>query len=126
MTNDDKVAGFAGQKYLSLETVRKNGQVVATPVWFAESGGVLYVYSLAESGKVKRIRNNSRVRVAPCDMRGNLKGGWVAGTARLLEGEEARRGDDLLNRKYGWQRRILNLFARVRPRPRSYIAIRLG
>ena len=121
----DSLAPFARQKYLSLETLRRNGQAVATPVWFAESAGVLYVYSLAESGKIKRIRNNPQVRVAPCDMRGNLKGGWLAGAASLLENDEARRAGDLLNRKYGWQKRILNLFAHFRPRPRAYVAIRL-
>ena len=123
--NKGTLAPFARQKYLSLETLRRNGQAVATPVWFAESAGVLYVYSLAESGKIKRIRNNPRVRVAPCDMRGNLKSGWLHATARLLEDDEALRAGDLLNQKYGWQKRTLDLFARFRPRPRAYIAIRL-
>lgn len=120
------LAQFAGQNYISLMTFRKGGEEVATPVWFAEQGGIFFVYSLADAGKIKRIRNNPRVRLAPCDARGGLRGEWAEGTARLLEGEEARRADDLLDAKYGWQRRLLGFFARFRPRSRAYLAIRPG
>jgi uncharacterized protein len=114
---------FPGHNYISLESFRKNGQGVAVPVWFAEENGILYVYSEAASGKVKRIRNDPRVRVAPCDIRGRLKGGWVDATARLLEGDEARHADDLLNAKYGFQKRLLGFFAQFRPRPRAHLAV---
>ena len=117
---------FAGRNYISLESFRKNGKGVAVPVWFAEEDGILYVYSEAASGKVKRIRNNPRVRVAPCDMRGRVKGDWVDATARILEGAEARRADDRLNAKYRFQKRLLGFFARFRPRPRAYLAITLS
>ncbi len=120
------VTPFAGQTYISLESFKKNGQGVAVPVWFAEEHGTLYVYSEAASGKVKRIRNNPRVRVAPCDMRGRLKGDWVEATARILEGGEARLADQLLNAKYGFQKRLLTFLARFRPRPRAYLAITPG
>jgi hypothetical protein len=63
-----------GQKYISLTTVRKNGQKVATPVWFGEDGDKLYVMTISKMGKVKRIRNNPLVEVAPCTMRGKLTG----------------------------------------------------
>lgn len=116
-------SAFAGRNYISLESFRKKGQGVAVPVWFAEENGILYVYSEAASGKVKRIRNNPRVRVAPCDMRGRLKGGWVEATARILEGDEARHADELLNAKYSFQKRLIGFFARFRPRPRTYLAI---
>ena len=58
-------------KYLSLETFRKSGQGVPTPVWFVQDGPALYISTEGSSGKVKRIRNNARVRIAPCDMWGN-------------------------------------------------------
>jgi len=121
----DLTARFAGLNYISLESFRRNGQGVAVPVWFAEENGILYVYSEAASGKVKRIRNNPRVRVAPCDMRGRLKGDWVEATARILEGDEAKRADDLLNAKYSLKR-LFGFLAKLRPRPRAYLAIRLG
>jgi PPOX class probable F420-dependent enzyme len=119
-------AQFAGQKYISLMTFRKNGQGVATPVWFAEEGEEFFVYSEAAAGKIKRIRNNPHVRIAPCDMRGRLRGEWVEATARILEGEEAVRADNLLNAKYTWQKRLLAFFAKFRPRPRAYLAIRMA
>src|ERR671930_611340 len=91
---------FAHQKYLNLETYRRTGQPVATPVWFAEAHGTLYMYSLANAGKVKRIRNNPRVRVMPCDMRGQPQGEWVEATARIVDDREAALGHKLLNDKY--------------------------
>lgn len=120
------VGRFAGQKYISLMTFRKNGQGVATPVWFAEEGEQLFVYSEQESGKVKRLRNNPRVRVAPCDVRGRLKGEWAEATARFLEGAEAAHAKQALDAKYGWQKKLLNFFASFRPRPRTYLAIRMA
>lgn len=122
----EATSAFTGHNYISLESFRRNGRGVAVPVWFAEENGILYAYSEAAAGKVKRIRNNPRVRVAPCDMRGRLKGSWVEATARILEGDEARHADDLLNAKYGWQKRLIAFFAGFRPRPRVYLAIRPG
>ena len=117
---------FTGEKYLNLESYRKNGNAVATPVWFAEDRGELYVYSLADAGKVKRIRNNSRVRVIPCDMRGGPKGEWAAGTARILAGAEAERGHKLLDQKYGLLKKVGNVFSKLMKRERVVIAIELG
>jgi len=124
--NPNPAAAFAGENYISLMTFRKNGQGVATPVWFAEDSGVFFVYSLADAGKIKRLRNNPRVRMAPCSMRGRLKGEWVEATARILEGTEAAHANALLDAKYGWVKRLLGLFALVRPRPRAFLAIRIG
>jgi hypothetical protein len=63
---------FNGQQFLNLETRRKSGVKVQSPVWFVEDDGVLYIRTQSNSGKVKRIRNNARVRVAACDARGGL------------------------------------------------------
>ena len=120
----DKLAQFANKKYLNLETFRKSGVGVATPVWFAENGGVLFVYSLADAGKVKRIRNNPRVRIAPCDMRGKLEGEWIEAQARIIAGLEADEANALLTRKYGLLKRIGNLFSKIMNRKRDVIAIR--
>jgi hypothetical protein len=65
---------FAGQRYLNLASFKRDGTPVQTPVWFAEEQGVLYVYTLANAGKVKRIRRHPRVRLAPCTMRGQVIG----------------------------------------------------
>lgn len=120
-----KLAQFAGQKYLNLETYRKTGAAVATPVWFAEDSGVLYIYSLANAGKVKRIRNNPRVRVMPCDMRGKPRGEWVDALARTLDAAGAERAHRLLDKKYGWMKKLGGLYSKIMKRDRAAIAIEL-
>lgn len=122
----DKLAQFANQKYLNLESYRKDGRGVQTPLWFVEDNGTLYFYTVAHSYKVKRIRNNPHVRVAPCDVRGKVKGEWVDATARRLDAAEARHADDLLNRKYGLLKQILNFLAKLRGHERAAFAVRLG
>ena len=61
---------LAAGKYLSLTTFRKDGSAVSTPVWVARDGDHLYVMTDPSSGKATRLRNSGRVRLAPCDMRG--------------------------------------------------------
>lgn len=119
---DSKLAQFEGQKYISLETFKKNGQGVPTPVWFVLHDDRLYAYTDADSWKVKRIRNNPRVRVAVCNMRGTLRGPWLDATASLIEGEERRTADQLLDRKY-LLKAILNFFSRANRRTRAMIRI---
>lgn len=121
--NDDKLARFANEKYINLETYRKSGTPVDTPVWFAREGGTLYVYSRADAGKVKRVRNNPNVRIAPCDVRGSLKGDWVDAKARMVDGVEAARGQELLTKKYGWLKRFGDFFSRLRKTKQAVIAI---
>jgi PPOX class probable F420-dependent enzyme len=123
--SNDKLAQFADRKYLNLESYRRNGQGVRTPLWFVEADGALYFYTVAHSYKVKRIRNNPSVRVAPCDMRGDVKGEWVNATARRLDEAESRRANELLNRKYGWAKRILNFLAKIRGHERAAFAIQI-
>ncbi len=122
---DDKLTQFAGQKYLNLESYRRNGQGVQTPVWFAESDDMFFIYTLADSYKVKRIRNNPRVRIAPCDARGNVKGQWVDGSASILDDAGAKYTHQLLNDKYGPIKRLLDFFAKLRRNRRVSIAIQI-
>ena len=123
--NTEKMRQFAGQKYLNVETYRKSGAAVATPVWFAEDAGLLYIYSLANAGKVKRIRNNPRVRVMPCDVRGKPKGEWVDGRAQILDAAGAGRAHRLLDKKYGWIKKVGGLYSKIMKRERAAIAIEL-
>jgi uncharacterized protein len=125
MNPDGSFAAFAGRKYLNLETLRKNGQPVRTPVWFAaddsapdEASRPLFVYTIGASGKVKRIRNNPSVRIAPCTARGGLLGEWVRARARIESGAEAERGMRLLNRKYFPWRQLLGFAASFSRRER--------
>lgn len=114
---------FANQRYLNMETYRKTGKPVATPVWFAEANGTLYTYSLDNAGKVTRIRNNPKVRIVPCDVRGKPNGEWVEAKARILDERGAALGHELLNKKYGWMKRIDDAFSKLMQRQRVVIAV---
>src|SRR3974377_386614 len=108
----DPIAQFASAKYLNLETCRKTGVGVCTPVWFAQENDIFYVYTLPDAGKTKRIRNNPKVRIAPCDMSGHLRGAWVDAKARICDGPEMAHGQGLLRRKYGWMKIVGDFFSR--------------
>jgi uncharacterized protein len=113
-------------RYLSLATFRRSGAEVATPVWFAAAGGMLWVVSGGDTGKVKRLRHTPRVRIAPCDARGGLRGPWQDARARLVtDATLIAQAHAALRRKYGWRVRLLDLFARLsgRAKRRAWIAI---
>jgi uncharacterized protein len=98
---------FAGHKYLNLETFRRNGKGVRTPVWFVQDGDRLYVSTEADSGKVKRIRNHAQVNIAPCKMNGELLSDWIQVVAREVDNPEIEcMVDQLLGKKYGLMRTI--------------------
>ena len=119
---------LAGARYLSLATFRKNGRAVETPIWFAERGGSYFAFSESKAGKVKRLRNSSRSRVAPCDMRGRLRGEWMdAETVIVHDPEVEKDAYEVLLEKYGFQLRITNLFSRLAGKigKRAVLEIRL-
>ncbi len=107
---------FEGEKVISLETYRRNGQPVRTPVWFLQEEGVLYVHTDDSTGKVKRIRRNPKVRVAPSHFRGKPKADYIEARAELETSpgtvEEYR---SQIYKKYGFQgtfTRFLQRFSR--------------
>jgi len=100
-----------GQKYISLTTFRKTGVAVATPVWFGEDDGRLYVMARSDSGKVKRLRNNPQVRIAPCSIRGKIKGPEFGGVARILPPEDFPRARATIRKKY-WLARVPFLWSK--------------
>ena len=108
------IAALDRQRYLALATFRRTGAEVRTPVWFAVAHGKIYVFTAAESGKVKRLRHSSRARVAPCDMRGQVRGAWSDGTAHLVTGPGViERAHAALRAKYGWQAWMGDLLSRL-------------
>lgn len=116
------------EKYVSLVTFRTSGVAVPTPVWFADLGGSYGVITETNVGKVKRIRNNPRVTVTPCDMRGQHLAGAVThtATARIVSGDEAVRVRKAIRRKYPLAYRALSvlwlageLLERLRRHPRD-------
>jgi uncharacterized protein len=98
-------AAIHGQRYINLATFRKNGVAVYTPIWFAEDGGKLYFMTNSKLGKVKRIRNNPQVKIAPCTIRGKITGPEFSATARILPPEDFARVRQAIKQKY-WLARL--------------------
>jgi PPOX class probable F420-dependent enzyme len=117
------VAQFSAQRYVNLETYRKSGQGVRTPLWFIEQRGVLYMRTPAQSAKVKRIRNNPRVRIVPSDLRGNPKGVWVDGNAQLIDATDAEWVNQRVKRKYGLLKRLIDLRSKLKGTQYVVIAV---
>jgi hypothetical protein len=103
---------LGAERYVNLATFRRDGREVRTPVWVAESDGHLYVFSEAKAGKVKRIRATQRVALAPCDVRGGLRGDFSEGVGRVVsEDDVIDRAYAAFLRKYGIVMRAANFFS---------------
>jgi len=112
--------------YIALETFRKSGEGVVTPVWVTAENGKLYVWTLANSGKAKRIRNNGRVRIAISDARGNPKSEWVEAKARVLsDPAEDQKQRERLAKKYGWQFHLFNLMGRFLRNQANHVVLEI-
>ncbi len=98
---------FNNQDFLNLQTFRKNGEGVPTPVWFVQDGDTLYIRTIANSGKVKRAHNKPQVEIMPCGSNGEPLGEWVPALARELgDAGTYAKVADLLSAKYGKQPKI--------------------
>jgi PPOX class probable F420-dependent enzyme len=103
---------LGAERYVNLATFRRDGREVRTPVWVAEHEGKLYVFSEGAAGKVKRIRATKRVALAPCDVRGGLRGDFVAGVGRVVsEPDLVESAYVAFIAKYGWIMRATNLLS---------------
>jgi len=97
-----KLDQFDRKQYLNLETFRKNGDGVKTPVWFVQEGESLFISTVAGSGKVKRIRNNQGVNVVACKMDGKVTSEWApAQGCEVIDPALIEKVDHLLEKKYG-------------------------
>lgn len=119
---------FDRSEYVSLTTYRKDGTPVATPVWAAAAGEELFIWTRSDSWKVKRIRNNSRVTVTVCDVRGRIADGAPSaeGTARLFDEAGTRVVRGVLARKYTWKFWLVDwpaMVVRLGKRPHTGIAV---
>ena len=94
---------FIKSKYLNLETYRRSGIGVRTPVWFVLANDQLYIQTIENSGKVKRIRNNSQVNFTTCRGDGKPTGTWQQGHCQIVHDETLEKKVDLyLEKKYGF------------------------
>ena len=106
----NKLEQFFEQKYINLETYKKDGTPIRTPVWFVIDNDLIYVITMESTGKVKRLKNNQEVRIVPCSFKGKPKNGWVKAKAEKITGEEADKAIKLRKKKYGMSARLVSLF----------------
>ena len=120
---------LAKARYVNLETFRKNGSGVQTPVWGAPDGAEIVIFTNGDSYKVKRLRRNTAVRIAECNVRGGLKGPWHDGTARFIEDEAGKESAlRALRKKYGWQMLLADWGGAIRGSKKKwkFIAVQVG
>jgi hypothetical protein len=106
----DMLEQFSKQKYINLETYKRDSTSVKTPVWFVIDKGLVYIITRESTGKVKRLKNNQNVRVVPCSFKGEIKNEWVNGKAQKVTGSESDNVIKLRKKKYGFAVRLSGLF----------------
>ena len=115
---------FEKQQYLCMETFRKNGEGVKTPVWFVQEGETFFIWTGAGSGKVKRINNNHRVMIVPSKVDGTPLGEWVQASATSDESETAiQHARELFIKKYGLQFRMFSAAGSLQKMERTIVKI---
>jgi PPOX class probable F420-dependent enzyme len=113
-------------RYVQLETFRKDGKPVQTPVWVATLDDKLVVGTDATTFKVKRVRNDPRARVAPCNASGKkVLGPWHEGKARMVTPPESAAAEAALDAKYGWQRRLFRTVGKLFGRMKEPVIIEI-
>ena len=101
---------FTDQKYINLETYKRDGTPIRTPVWFVIHNDLIYVITRDSTGKVKRLRNSHDVRIVSCSFKGEPKNEWVKAKAESIAGDEADKIIKLRKKKYGMSARLVGLF----------------
>ena len=126
MAEPDKLARFDHENVISLETYRKNGKPVRTPVWFLKEDRILIVHTDDTAGKIKRIRQNPKVRVAPSKFRGEPKADYIDETAQLeTDPETVKKYYTLVYKKYGLMGSLTKLMQRFSRSKAKDIIIRI-
>src|SRR6478609_8228553 len=115
--DEARLDALGSGKYLLITSYRKNGTGVPTPVWVVRDGDALGAWTVADSWKVKRIRNRSDVLVGPCDVRGNPTGEQVPATAEIVDPTTTARYRGMIARKYGILGRLTLFGSRLRRGP---------
>ena len=88
-------------KTIQLTTYKRDGTPVATPVSIAFDGGDrAFFRTYDQAWKVKRLRRNPQVQLAPATLLGKVTGPAVAARATLLDGEDARLAARALARRH--------------------------
>ena len=108
----EELATYSKNKYIALETYRRNGEAVITPVWFVTKDDLIYVITRSQTGKVKRLKNNQKVKIATCTIKGKITDQWIQGTAKMLADTETRDAVKLRDKKYGFMAKIVKFLSK--------------
>ena len=125
MTDDGKLYQFLNKEYISLETFKRSGKGVSTPVWFLIDDDKIFIRSYANSGKVKRMRNNPNVKVCPSDALGRPHGLPIKGKAVRVDGDSEIRVSHLLYRKYGLMKMSFDIWGAIKQLEWAVFAIEI-
>ena len=99
-------------KHISVETYKKNTQPVRTPVWFVIHDELIHVITRSKTGKVKRLRNNPKIKIARCNFFGKPVGNWISANAKFETGNEFSNILELRRKKYGFMDIIARLVSK--------------
>lgn len=118
---------FEKQQYLNVETFRKNGNGVKTPVWFVQDAETLIIWTETTSGKARRIRNNTAVRVVPSKADGTPVGEWVPAAAQVDDSAPVlEQLKTLMSKKYGFMFAVFGLMGKLRRSEYTAIQLRIA
>ncbi len=118
---DSKLQQFTDQKYINLETYKKDQTPVKTPVWFVIENDQIYITTKETTGKVKRLRNNQNGRIAVCSMKGDIKGDWISvGLEQINEDSDVEKIVKLRKKKYGFSARLISMFTSQKGKTVAY------
>jgi len=118
---DSRLDQFIDQKYLSLETYRKDKTPVKTPVWFVIDNDQLYITTRETTGKVKRLRNNQNARISVCSMKGDIKSSWIdVSLEKISEESDVEKIVKLRKKKYGFSARLISMFTSQKGKTIAY------
>ena len=111
---------FRKEEFLSLETYRKNGETIKSPMWFSQDNDTLYLWTMADTSKVKRIRNNPHVNIAPCKRMGEVTGEWMTAHATIDDSPiMVAQVEAMLLKKIGLFFRIFRFIDAIRDRQKN-------
>ncbi|MGD1834958.1 MAG: PPOX class F420-dependent oxidoreductase [Nitrososphaeraceae archaeon] len=123
---NENIRYFIDGKYINIETFKKNGNSVRTPVWYIIYNNIIYIRSDKNSGKVKRIRKNTHVRIAKCNMFGKLNGEIIEGTAHVNENKIEKNIDKFFDNKYGIKNKIIKLMYKIKKINMVLISVKIN
>lgn len=122
---DTRLEQFEGFRYLVFETLRRSGAPVASPMCYIVEDNVVYLRTNQASAKVKRLRRDTRVRLAPGDAGGKRLGEWVEGRATIYGAGELPWVYERFRQKYRWEQRIIDLIVRWKKLTYIVLAVEL-